>query len=300
MRGQILGYDNGQGVINGEDGSRYTFTAADWKGTSAVAAGAAVDFVGADGVARDVYPTAAAASGSAGGYASGFGAGGTGATAAVPTGTPSDGSLIGRARNILTNPLVEWQAIAAQPMTVKEIMTYAGTLSAIGYSIALVVGILVSGFSFLRWHVGFGSLLVSLLVPVLSWALGLLIVYVMGMIAAALAPTFKGQKDNVQGLKLIVFSATAFWVANIFSFIPFIGSLLGLVGALYGAYLLYLGCKPVMRVPEDQSIVYTLVTVLIWVVMSAVVYGIMAGLTLMLAVSAATVGAVTSGAYSSY
>ena len=37
MRGTVLGYDNGQGVINGDDGSRYTFTAADWKGATSAA-----------------------------------------------------------------------------------------------------------------------------------------------------------------------------------------------------------------------------------------------------------------------
>lgn len=299
MRGQVLGYDNGQGVINGDDGSRYTFTAADWKGATTAAPGATVDFIGADGVARDVYPAAAAAStGTTGSFAGGFATGA--APSAVPTGAPSDGSLFGRARNILLNPLVEWQAIAAQPMTVKEIMTYAATLSAIGYGIALVVGLLFNALSFFAWHGGFGSVLVAILVPLLSWALGLVIVYVMGLIAAALAPTFKGQKDNIQGLKLIVFAATAFWVANIFSFIPFLGALIGIAGALYGAYLIYLGSKPVMKVPEDSTIVYTLLTAVIWIVLSSVVYGVLSFLTVLLAVSSAAVGAATTGHYYGY
>ena len=165
MRGHVLGYDNGQGVISGDDGSRYTFTAADWKGTGPAAAGATVDFVGAEGVARDVYQTGTATgttgtTGTTGSYGSGFGAGvaGTPTMAAAPSGAPSDGSLIGRAKNILTNPQVEWQAIAAEPMTVKQIMTYVGI--AIGdrlWHFALVIkcadrsGLSASW----RWHAGF-------------------------------------------------------------------------------------------------------------------------------------------------
>ena len=59
MKGKVLGVgsDAEPGVIVGEDGNRYRYSATDWKGEALPAVGAEVDFdVGADGAAKDIYP----------------------------------------------------------------------------------------------------------------------------------------------------------------------------------------------------------------------------------------------------
>ena len=57
MRGKILDFSdaNRTGLIGGDDGNRYEFSAADWKSEVVVAAGREVDFV-ADGTrAKEIY-----------------------------------------------------------------------------------------------------------------------------------------------------------------------------------------------------------------------------------------------------
>lgn len=57
MRGEILTYDDGPGtgLISGDDGNRYSFARADLQQLTPVRPGAKVDFVGADGVASEVF-----------------------------------------------------------------------------------------------------------------------------------------------------------------------------------------------------------------------------------------------------
>jgi hypothetical protein len=61
---------------------------------------------------------------------------------------------------------------------------------------------------------------------------------------------------------------TAAWVAGIFGLLPML-SFLAILG-LYGLYLLYKGAKPLMGVPEDKSMVYTIVTVVVAILTSFV------------------------------
>jgi len=59
MKGKVLGLASADahGVINGEDGKRYRYAAADWRGDAAPSVGSDVDFdAGADGAAQDIYP----------------------------------------------------------------------------------------------------------------------------------------------------------------------------------------------------------------------------------------------------
>jgi hypothetical protein len=63
MKGKILGFDSGAGTgaINGEDGKRYSFGAADFKAGRAAASGEDVDFVPVGAAATEVYPLKSAA-----------------------------------------------------------------------------------------------------------------------------------------------------------------------------------------------------------------------------------------------
>ena len=78
--------------------------------------------------------------------------------------------------------------------------------------------------------------------------------FVIAFIIDALAPTFGGQKSSLQAFKIAVYTYTPVWVAGIFQIIPFLGSLIMLLGGLYAIYLLYLGLPRVMKSPEDKSI----------------------------------------------
>ncbi|HVZ29636.1 MAG TPA: TM2 domain-containing protein [Asticcacaulis sp.] len=61
MRGKVLSFNGSTGLISGDDGQRYTFSASDLMGDTAyVPAGSTVDFEGDGGVATSIYVIAAA------------------------------------------------------------------------------------------------------------------------------------------------------------------------------------------------------------------------------------------------
>ena len=52
---------------------------------------------------------------------------------------------------------------------------------------------------------------------------------------------------------------------------PFLGSLIAMLGALYALYLLYLGLMRVMKSPPDKAVGYTVVVVVVAIVVGFVV-----------------------------
>ncbi len=118
-------------------------------------------------------------------------------------------------------------------------------LAAIG-PIALVIGRMLSGAQ--------GSFMASLVLvlAIVSFILALVAVYVMALIVAKIAPPFGGKDDMAQALKLVAYAYTASWLGGIFNLIPLL-SILGIVAALYGLYLLYTGTVPLMGVPKERS-----------------------------------------------
>lgn len=73
MQGRILGFDEaaGTGMVSGEDGKRYRFARADWRGSGAARAGVAVDFDANGDAAAEIYPVVAARSAGAAAAAAG-------------------------------------------------------------------------------------------------------------------------------------------------------------------------------------------------------------------------------------
>src|SRR3712207_5221855 len=94
----------------------------------------------------------------------------------------------------------------------------------------LVFGIGAFGFSYKPPVMGAVS---SALV---SYVLSLIGVFVMALIIEFLAPTFGGQKDRIQALKVAAYGATASWVAGILTLLP----ALSIIAALLSLYCLYL------------------------------------------------------------
>jgi hypothetical protein len=181
-------------------------------------------------------------------------------------------SLIDRVKNILLTPKTEWPVIAGESASAGSLFTgYAVILAALPLIGALIGGLVLGS---MLGGAGMGIVLVP---AILGYILGLAILYLMSIIANALAPSFDGQKDAIQALKLMIYSATPVWVAGLLSFIPGVGFLLSLAGFGYGCYLIYLGAPVLMKVPEQKSIGYSIVTVLIWIVLTFVITGIIVG-----------------------
>jgi hypothetical protein len=177
--------------------------------------------------------------------------------------------IIERAKAILLTPKTEWLVIEREPGDPAYLFAnYVAILAAIpavcGFIGGSIVGISVPIVGTVR--VGIVSGIASALI---QYLLAFVMVYVMALIIDALAPTFKGQKNQANALKLAVYSMTPVWLAGVFSLIPGL-RLLAILG-LYGLYLLWLGLPPLMKAPQEKSTGYAAAVVVCAIIISLVV-----------------------------
>ena len=132
-------------------------------------------------------------------------------------------ALIDRVKNILITPKTEWPTIAGEAATTQSIYVgYVLILAAIG-PVALMLRGGMLGITF----------------AIVSYIVALVVVFAAALIVDALAPSFGGEKNLVQSLKLVAYSCTAAWIAGIFNLLPFIGGILGLLAGLYTIYIFF-------------------------------------------------------------
>lgn len=176
-------------------------------------------------------------------------------------------NLITRVQNILMQPKSEWAVIEPEQTDPKTLYT---TYIAIVALIPAVATLISTAFiaSFFGGRIGAGLVLTA---AIMQYVLTLLMVFVVALIADFLAPTFDGQKNLNQALKLTAYAMTAAWVAGVFAIVPFLGWLLAMIGALYSLYLFYLGAPVLMKVAGDKAIAYTVVVVIAAIVIGWVI-----------------------------
>jgi hypothetical protein len=109
-----------------------------------------------------------------------------------------------------------------------------------------------------------------------GYILGLVGVYLIALLINALAPTFGGEKNQMQALKVAAFSFTPAWIAGVLQILPALGILV-LLAAIYSLYVLHLGLPVLMKAPKEKAVGYTVVVVLCAIVL-AVVFGALANL----------------------
>lgn len=180
-------------------------------------------------------------------------------------------NLFERVKGILLNPRAEWSVIEREPGDMAYLfMNYVAILAAIpavcGFIGSSLIGISLPGLGTVRVPIVTG-----LVGAVVGYLLTFAMVYIVALLADLLAPTFQGQKNSENALKLVVYSYTPAWLAGVFLLIPSLG-FLAILG-LYGLYLLWTGIPPLMKAPQEKSIVYTLA-----IIVCAIVIGLVVGL----------------------
>jgi Yip1 domain len=188
-------------------------------------------------------------------------------------------SLVTRITNILTKPAAEWEVIANEPATVGGLFTgYALPLAAIGPIVSIlflgVLGIGAGSMALPGMSIGMTFIAAT---AIAGYVISLLVLYLMSMIVKAVSPSFNGNSDMVQATKLMTYASTPAWVAGLVSWIPGIGWLFGLAAIAYVVYLIYLGLKPVMGIPQEKLAGFTVVIVLAYIVLSMVLSAILVG-----------------------
>lgn len=178
--------------------------------------------------------------------------------------------IVSRVKNILVTPKTEWAVIAGERTPLPALYTgYICILAAIP-AVSMLIGRSLLGPLPISWGIR---------IAVISYVIGLAMVVLVGFIAAKLAPTFGGQDDMDQALKLVAYSYTPAWVAGIFHLIPGLG-IVATIAGLYSLYLLYLGIPPLMKSPDDKAVVYTVAIIVIAIVLTLVLGMVLGGILL--------------------
>ncbi len=184
--------------------------------------------------------------------------------------------IVQRAKGIVLAPAAEWRAIEPESGdTAYLFVNYVAILAAIPPVCEFLRRILFGWrgprFGFHHVHHGFFGALFG---AVLHWLAAFVIVYAMAIIIDGLAPTFSGQKNQQNAMKLAVYSMTPAWLAGVFALIPGLG-FLRLLALLYGVYLFWLGLPILMKPPPDRTGPYALAAIVcgivLWVVVGAIV-----------------------------
>ena len=172
-------------------------------------------------------------------------------------------NLVERAKNILLTPKTEWPVIAGETATLSSLLTsYVIPLATIPAIASLLSGLVMGSGAGMRYAV------TSALITYVSAILGFVITaYVVDL----LANTFKSEKDLNKSAQLVAYASTASWVAGILVFIPVIAGLASIAGGIYAIYLMYLGVGPMKKTPEDQKVVYMVITLVVLIAASMVV-----------------------------
>src|SRR4051812_10110094 len=117
-------------------------------------------------------------------------------------GEPWRGTMdLGRVKRLLLDPRTEWQRIAGEPHTTRDLLTnHVAVLAAIPAICGFIGSILLGA-----------AVLASLLFAAASYALTFVVVLAQAMLIDALAPMFGSGRNIANAMKLAAFFPTAYW-----------------------------------------------------------------------------------------
>jgi Yip1 domain len=176
--------------------------------------------------------------------------------------------IVERVKAITLSPAATWPVIEAEQHTPQSLFVpYMLILAAIP-AVATFIGMSIVGLG------GFGfsmrlPIVSGLAMMVTSYVFSLAMAFGMGWLVSTLAPSFGGQSNLMQGLKLVVFGATPMFLAGILSILPALG-MLGFLAAVYSLYVMYLGLPVLMKNPKEKTIPYMIVLVVCGIVSGVV------------------------------
>ncbi len=181
--------------------------------------------------------------------------------------------LVTRAKNITLTPGSEWPVIEGESATTGDLLTgYALPLAAIG-AVAGFIGTSLVGTTLPFVGTYRAPLVSGIVAAAFGLGMALVMCFLLSLIIDALAPTFNGQKNQIQALKLAVYSFTPAWVAGVLRIVPLLAIFI-LFAGLYSIYVLYLGLPRLMKSPQDKALPYTAVVVVCAIVMGFIVAAI--------------------------
>jgi len=175
-----------------------------------------------------------------------------------------------RAKEVLLKPRDTFAVIKTETVTSRDlILNYLAPLAVIP-AIASIIGMSAVGIRISVMGTFRIPLINSFSSAVLQYILTLIGIYILGIIINALAPSFSGKKNEIQALKVAVYSVTPSLVVGVLYILPVLGILVVIAG-LYGFYLLYLAIPIMMECPPEKALGYTVVVIIINIVISLII-----------------------------
>jgi energy-converting hydrogenase Eha subunit A len=195
---------------------------------------------------------------------------GPGAAAALP-------GLLARIRGILLSPRTEWPLIERESTSIAQLYSgYAVPLAAFAAVVSLlrmsVIGISMPFGGTVRTPLASASVYAAM-----TFVAGLVGLLLIALVINTLAPTFSGQRNLRQALKTAAYACTPAWIGTALAFLP-LASLLQLLAALYGIYVLYLGLPVLMRSRPERAGSYTAAVVVCTIVLGLLLGALSASL----------------------
>lgn len=184
-------------------------------------------------------------------------------------------NLIERAKNIIVQPVKEWDVISTEQPDIGKIITGYVLPLAGAAAVAAFIGYGLIGVSY--FGIRFKSIDLGLYQAINVLITALISVFVSAFVIDALAPSFGSEKNMGRSVQLVAYSYTPGWIGGLLAIIPSI-AIVGALAGLYGLYLLYLGLPKLKKTPEDKLIGYFVVSLLVIIVVYFVIGMIMAAI----------------------
>jgi hypothetical protein len=181
--------------------------------------------------------------------------------------------IVNRIKNILTHPKTEWAAIDREKTPHASIFASYLLPLALIPAIACFIGYGLIGYTSFGVH--FSSISWGIRQAAVQFIAMTGGVYITALVIYLLAEGFGSVKNFDKTFALVVYSYTPMCLAGVLYLIPSVSWLASIAG-LYGLYLLYTGLQPLMKTPEDKTLVYFIVSLICTVVVSVVLSAILA------------------------
>lgn len=166
-----------------------------------------------------------------------------------------------RVAGLLTDPAREWTTIAGENSDIGEI--YSGHIAPLAAipALSILAGLaIVAGTA-----LGQMAIATAITAAFASYAMALATPFAAAVALEHLTPRFKGDADQVRAFKLVAYSLTPVWLAGVF-YIYFELSRLAVLGVVWALYLFFTGATPVLSLPLEQRVPFTLLAAIIIVV----------------------------------
>lgn len=173
---------------------------------------------------------------------------------------------LSNAKSILLSENTEWSRLMAEESQKQQYIRYGIALIIASHLAATIGWMFTLGFG---WFFSYGLSRI-IFSEVLQTIFHIAYLFVLPQVLASTATMFDGEKNELNALKLYVFSLTPLWIGSLAMIVPFIGWLGVLGGGLYSLYLLWKHVGEAMHIAEEKKVVYVLVNVVI----IAVAFGI--------------------------